>query len=311
MKVLLTGGAGFIASHIADLLLEKGYEVAIVDNFSAGRKENINPGAIFYQADIRSSEIEEIIKKEKPLAVIHHAAQVSVRNSVEDPGYDLDVNIKGSVNLLEKSVKLGVKNFIFASTGGALYGEQDYFPADEDHPLRPLCPYGIAKLSVEKYLYFYQQTYGLNYVTLRYGNVYGPRQDPHGEAGVVAIFSQKMAAGEQPVINGTGEQTRDYVYVGDVARANLLALENNAAKGEFNIGTGIETSVNTLFAQLKLFIGAKTEKLHGEAKKGEQFRSVLFCGKARKELGWEPLVSVKEGLEKTAAYFQSLRDSKR
>jgi UDP-glucose 4-epimerase len=224
MKILVTGGAGFIGSHVVDAYLELGHEVVVVDNLSSGSIENLNPKAKFYKMDIRDSDIEDLFKNEKPDIVNHHAAQMDVRKSVEDPIYDADVNIIGSLNLLQNCIRYGVKKFIFASTGGAIYGEQDYFPADEEHPTRPLSPYGVAKLTVEKYLYFYKEVHGLNYVVLRYANIYGPRQNPHGEAGVVAIFTSKMLKGEQPVINGDGFQTRDYTFVGDVVRANVLAL---------------------------------------------------------------------------------------
>ncbi|MEW6616188.1 MAG: NAD-dependent epimerase/dehydratase family protein [Thermodesulfobacteriota bacterium] len=303
MKVLLTGGAGFIGSHVSDMLIDKGHEVIVIDNLSSGKEENLNPKAVLYKEDIRDSVIKEIMERERTEAVIHHAAQVNVRDSVEDPLYDMDINIGGTLNLLENSIKNGVKKFIFASTGGAIYGEQSCFPADETHPTKPLSPYGITKLTCEKYLYYYHKTYGLNYVSLRYSNVYGPRQDPYGEAGVVAIFSQKMLAGDQPVINGSGEQTRDYVFVEDVARANILTLQRDVF-GEFNIGTGIETTVNSLFAEIKTLAESKVKAVHGEAKKGEQFRSVLDWSKAKRELGWEPGVSLKEGLGRTLAFFQ-------
>ena len=303
MKVLVTGGAGFIGSHVSDLLIANGHEVIVLDNLITGKKDNLNSSTTFFEGDIREPVVNEIMKREKPRAVIHHAAQVSVRNSVEDPRFDMDVNIGGTLNLLENAVKNGVEKFIFASTGGALYGEQDYFPADENHPIRPLSPYGITKFCCERYLYFYQEIYGLNYVSLRYANVYGPRQDPHGEAGVVAIFSQKMLAEDQPVINGTGEQTRDYTFVGDVAQANLLAL-NADITGEFNIGTGIETTVNDLFEKIKSISGARIKDVHGEAKKGEQFRSVLDWSRARNDLGWNPNISLYDGLEKTVTFFK-------
>jgi len=213
MKILLTGGAGFIGSHIADLLIQQGHQVVIIDNLSRGKEENLNPAAVFYRLDIRDEKLEKIFSREKPEILNHHAAQVSVRNSVEDPIQDLEINIRGTVHLLELSRRYGVKKVIFASSGGAIYGEQEYFPADENHPLKPLSPYGVTKLAGEKYLYYYQKNFQLPYVALRYANVYGPRQDPFGEAGVVAIFTQKMLTGATPIINGTGEQTRDYVYV--------------------------------------------------------------------------------------------------
>lgn len=304
MRVLLTGGAGFIGSHVSDMLINNGHEVIVIDNLSSGKEENVNPKAVLYKEDIRDSVVEGILERERPEAVIHHAAQVSVRDSVEYPLYDMDVNIGGTLNLLENSVKNGIKKFIFASTGGAIYGEQSCFPANETHATKPLSPYGITKLACEKYLYYYHKTYGLNYVSLRYSNVYGPRQDPYGEAGVVAIFSQKMLAGDQSIINGSGEQTRDYVFVEDVARANALTLEKDVI-GEFNIGTGIETTVNGLFREIKTLAGSKVKGVHREAKKGEQFRSVLDWSKAKRELGWNPEVSLKEGLKRTLAFFKS------
>jgi len=304
MNILVTGGAGFIGSHVVDSYIELGHNVIVVDNLSTGSLENLNPKAKFYHLDIRDDEVEKIFKLEKIDVVNHHAAQMDVRKSVEDPIYDADVNIIGSLKLLQFSIKYGVKKFIFASTGGAIYGEQDYFPADEEHPTRPLSPYGVAKLTVEKYLYFYREVHGLNYVVLRYANIYGPRQNPHGEAGVVAIFTSKMLKGEQPVINGDGLQTRDYTYVGDVVRANVLAL-NYDKSDIFNIGTGVETDVNTLFHKLKNLTGAKCEEFHGPAKPGEQRRSVISYDKIYKTLGWKPEVSLDEGLRLTVEFFKN------
>jgi UDP-glucose 4-epimerase len=304
MKILVTGGAGFIGSHVVDAYLELGHEVVVVDNLSSGSIENLNPKAKFYKMDIRDSDIEDLFKNEKPDVVNHHAAQMDVRKSVEDPIYDADVNIIGSLNLLQNCIRYGVKKFIFASTGGAIYGEQDYFPADEEHPTRPLSPYGVAKLTVEKYLYFYKEVHGLNYVVLRYANIYGPRQNPHGEAGVVAIFTSKMLKGEQPVINGDGFQTRDYTFVGDVVRANVLALSYEKSD-VFNIGTGIETDVNTLFHKLKQLTGANCGEFHGPAKPGEQRRSVISYEKIYKTLGWKPMTSLDEGLRLTVEFFKN------
>ncbi len=304
MKILVTGGAGFIGSHVVDAYIELGHEVVVVDNLSSGSVENINPKAKFYRMDIRDREVEGLFKDEKPDVVNHHAAQMDVRKSVEDPIYDADVNIIGSLNILQNCVKYGVKKFIFASTGGAIYGEQDYFPADEEHPTRPLSPYGVAKLTVEKYLYFYKEVHGLNYVVLRYANIYGPRQNPHGEAGVVAIFTSKMLKGEQPIINGDGFQTRDYTFVGDVVRANVLAL-NYDRSDIFNIGTGIETDVNTLFRKLKLLTGANCDEFHGPAKPGEQRRSVISYEKIYKTLGWKPMISLDDGLRLTVEFFKN------
>ncbi len=303
MKIMITGGAGFIGSHIADLLIDRGHDMVIVDDLSNGKRENINPRAAFYHISILDRRLADIFKKEKPDAVIHHAAQISVRDSVKDPLHDMDINIRGSLQLLEHCKDYPVKKIIFSSTGGALYGEQDYFPADENHPMRPLSPYAIAKLSVEKYLFFYYTTHRLPYTALRYANVYGPRQDPFGEAGVVAIFSQRMLKGDSPVINGDGNQTRDFVYVGDVARANLLALQHEVT-GEINIGTGVETTINTIFHEIRSLVASATPEVHGPAMPGEQLRSVISCQKARAVLGWEPTIPLTEGLRHTVEYFK-------
>jgi UDP-glucose 4-epimerase len=304
MKILLTGGAGFIGSHIADLLIEEGHQLIIVDNLSTGKEANINRAASFYHLDIRDEGLEEVFDREKPDIVNHHAAQINVRESVADPLYDLEVNIRGTVRLLELSRKYSVQKVIFASSGGAIYGEQIDFPAGEGHPLQPLSPYGVSKLTGEHYLYYYGQIFSLTSVCLRYANVYGPRQDPFGEAGVVAIFAQKMLAGEQPLINGSGMQTRDYVFVEDVARINAMALRNEVT-GAYNVGTGIETTVNDLFFGIKALTRSEAEERHGEAKKGEQFRSVLSAEKAQHELGWKPLVGLNQGLQKTVDFFAS------
>ena len=306
MKIMITGGAGFIGSHVADMLLDNGHAVVIVDDLSNGKKENINPRAAFYHISILDSGLAEIFRKEGPEVVIHHAAQISVRESVKDPLHDMEINIKGSVQLLEHCKNNQVRKVIFSSTGGALYGEQDYFPADENHPMRPLSPYAIAKLSVEKYLFFYFTTHRLPYTALRYANVYGPRQDPFGEAGVVAIFSQKMLKGDQPTINGDGNQTRDFVYVGDVALANLLALQHEVT-GEINIGTGVETSINTIFNEIRSLVAPGTPEVHGPAMPGEQLRSVLSYQKARTVLGWEPTMPLTEGLKHTVDFFRHVQ----
>ena len=305
MKILITGGAGFIGSNVADRYLELGHGVIIVDNLVTGQRENIPKKAKFYQVDIcDADEITRIFNKEKPEIVNHHAAQMDVRKSVEDPIYDATVNVLGSLNLLQNCVQNKTGKFIFASTGGAIYGEQDYFPADEKHPLRPLSPYGITKLTTEKYLYFYHLTYGLNYTVLRYANVYGPRQNPHGEAGVVAIFSERILTGRQPIINGDGLQTRDYVYVGDVVKANQLVL-NNGDNSIYNIGTGIETNVNELFTNIVRSAGRNVPEKHGEAKPGEQKRSVLDSARIAEELKWKLSVPLAEGIQNTVDFFRN------
>lgn len=303
-KVLITGGAGFIGSHVADALLQKGYEVHIMDDFSSGKAENVPTGAVVHHMDVRDKAVVDLWRRERFPILIHHAAQMDVRRSVADPKFDAGVNILGLLNLMEAGRQHGLQKVVFASTGGAIYGEPAYVPQDEDHPVRPLSPYGITKLASEKYLYFYEQQYRIAYVALRYANVYGPRQNPHGEAGVVAIFTQRMLEGKQPVIYGSGEQTRDFVYVGDVVAANLAALVYEGS-GVFNIGTGIETSVNQLFRMLRDLMEAEVPEVHGEAKPGEQQRSVLGYERARHALGWEPKVSLSEGLQHTIAWFRA------
>jgi len=303
MKILITGGAGFIGSHIADLLIEEGHDIVVLDDLSNGKEENVNQKATFYHLNVLDKKLIDIFKNEIVEVVIHHAAQISVRDSVKDPIKDMETNIKGSLLLLEHCIKYNIRKFIFASTGGALYGEQDYFPADENHPIRPLSPYAIAKLSIEKYLFFYHNTYNLPYISLRYANVYGPRQDPYGEAGVVAIFTQKMLQGKQPVINGDGKQTRDFVYIYDVARANLLALKHDVI-GEINISTGIETSINQIFHEIKKLTSSNASEIHGPPMSGEQLRSVLSFEKAKRVLGWESITPLTEGLKYTTKFFQ-------
>ncbi len=309
MNILVTGGAGFIGSNTADAFIQEGHSVVIVDDLSTGKKENINPKAKFYHLAIQSPAVEGIFQSHKIDVINHHAAQMDVRKSVADPKFDASVNILGMLNVMELGMKYGVKKIIFASTGGAIYGEQDYFPADEQHPLRPLSPYGITKLATEKYLFYYFSVHGIQHVILRYANIYGPRQNPHGEAGVVAIFTNKMLAGEQPVINGDGKQTRDYVFVGDVVRANVLALSHDKTD-IFNIGTGIETDVNTLFHHLKKFTGSACEEKHAPAKAGEQLRSVIDHSKAKKILGWQPETSLEEGLKQTVEFFLTAKGAK-
>ena len=304
LNILVTGGAGFIASHIVDAFIENGHNVTIIDNLTTGREENINPKAKFYNVDIRD-DLTQIFEEGKFDVVNHHAAQIDVRRSVTDPIYDAGVNIIGTLNLLQNSVKFGVKKFMFASTGGAVYGEQDYFPADENHKLQPLSPYGISKLAVEKYLYFYNEVYGLKYTILRYANIYGPRQNPLGEAGVVCIFLDKILANEQPIINGSGEQTRDYVYVKDVVKANLLTLDEEESE-IYNVGTGIETSVNELFKLINQNFDNSIKEVHGPAKPGEQMRSVITSEKLFKKFGWKPSTNLEDGLKETIDYFKSL-----
>ena len=304
MKILITGGAGFIASHISDAYIKRGHNVVVIDNLSTGKKEYLNGKASFYQADIRDRKIvEEIFQKEKPEVLNHHAAQISVRYSVEDPRNDASINILGLLNLLEAG-KPYLKKVIFASSGGVVYGEADKMPTPEDYvPLCPLSPYGVAKLAGEYYLNYYQKNFGIRGVSLRYSNVYGPRQNPHGEAGVVAIFSKKVIKGEAPVINGDGLQTRDYVYVGDVVSANQLVLAKDVS-GSFNIGTGIETNVVGIWQKIAKITGTDIKAVYGPAKQGEQKRSVLYNSLAREKLAWQPSIDLESGLKETVKFFK-------
>ncbi|HET9590326.1 MAG TPA: NAD-dependent epimerase/dehydratase family protein [Anaerolineales bacterium] len=307
-KILVTGGAGFIGSHVADLFITQGYEVVILDDLSTGHATNLNPAAKFYQMDIRSPQVREVLEAEKPDYISHHAAQMDVRRSVEQPLFDANVNILGSINILECAKEFKVKRFIYISTGGAAYGEPEQLPCDESHPVNPICPYGASKHTVEHYLYMYHVNYGLNYTVLRYPNVFGPRQDPHGEAGVVAIFTGKMLAGEQVVINGDGNQTRDFVYVGDCARANHLALTIDHRSGIYNLGWGRPTSINEIFSTLAKITGYTLPAQHGPAKVGETRHIYLDASKINRDLDWAPAVPLEEGLEKTVAYFKTSKE---
>ena len=305
MRVLLTGGAGFIGSSVAEHLLQGGHEVAVVDDLSTGKRENVPREAKFYETDIRSG-CADVFEDFGAQALCHQAAQMDVRRSVREPDFDAEVNILGTVRLLQNCAEYGVKKVVFASTGGAVYGEQQVFPAPEDHPLYPVSPYGVSKLAGERYMHYYNVEFGLPYVALRYANVYGPRQDPHGEAGVVAIFCGNLARGRTSTINGGGEQTRDYVYVEDVARANVLALENEVPSGAYNIGTGVESSVNRLY-DLLLEISAKDlPPRHGPSKPGEQLRSCVDPSLAGRTFDWHARTEIRVGLRETLRAFASL-----
>jgi len=303
VRIAVTGGAGFIGSNIVDAYLERGHEVHILDDLSTGQKSNLNRRAELHQVDIADAAAARVIERIKPDALSHHAAQMDVRHSVSDPGFDARVNILGFINLLQACKDSGVKKVIFASSGGAVYGEQDVFPAVEDHPTRPASPYGVSKRSGELYLSYYQQAFGLPYIALRYANVYGPRQSAKGEAGVVAIFLSLLLAGKIPLINGDGGQTRDYVYVGDVVAANVAALESSFI-GPINIGTGIETDVVSIFKHLRRAVGSAIEAQHGPAKPGEQRRSCLDTRRATEVLGWRPQMILADGLQRTATYYR-------
>ena len=306
MKILVTGGAGFIGSHVVDAYIAHGHDVIVVDDLSNGRMENLNPKARFYRVDIRDDRLEEVFSAEKPEVVNHHAAKASLRESLLKPVLFADVNVLGSLRLLELGHKYGAKKFINISTGGAVYGEPHYLPADEKHPVGPLDPYGASKAAFEHYLGLYEKNYGLDFTVLRYANVYGPRQDPYGEAGVVAIFSAKMLRGEAPTINGSGEQERDFVFVGDVAQANILALCAGDG-GVYNVGTGVGTSIIAIFSSLKSATNYSGPEVHGPAKAGEVFKIYLDASKARRELGWSPAVLLEEGLRQTVEYFKVQR----
>src|SRR5206468_13134170 len=298
------GRRRLIGSHVVDAYVGAGHDVVVVDDLSTGKRENLNPKARFHQLDVVDPRTVELVRDERPAVVNLHAAQMDGRRSVADPLFDARVNILGTVNLLEAARKANVRRVLFVSSGGAVYGEQETFPAPESHPTNPVSPYGVSKRAGELYAFFYQAEYQLPFVALRYANVYGPRQDPHGEAGVVAIFTGRMLGAEPVTVNGDGKQTRDYVYVGDVARANLLALESTAT-GPFNIGTGIETDVSTLARLLLEATGGRSEVRHGPAKQGEQRRSVVDCRRAAEVLGWRPEVSLAEGLGRTVQWFRT------
>ncbi len=302
MKVLVTGGAGFIGSHIVDALLQEGHQVAIVDNLSTGSRQNINPAAVFYPVNIVDRKLRHIFKLEQPEAVIHEAAQTVVTRSVRDPLYDARVNILGSLNLLDNCVNSHVKKIIYASSCAA-YGTPRSIPIDEDHPLNAISPYGVSKQTVERYLYTYRQTYGLDYCVLRYANVFGPRQNPGGEAGVVAIFTRQMLSGQPPKIYEDGSKTRSYVYVGDIAAANLLALKCEWG-GVFNIGTTQETTDQRIFDLIAGICGYSGPPKYVEERPGEIRRMCLDATRAAKVLGWTPQTSLEEGIARTVSYYR-------
>ena len=304
MKILVTGGAGFIGSHIAEAYLAEGHDVAVLDDLSSGFEHNVPRGARFHKVDIRSADFDRVIAEEKPEVVNHQAARANVRESFELPVVYADVNVCGSVNLLESCKKHGVRKVIYASTGGAVYGEPTEVPVPETHAINPLDPYGASKHHVEHYLHLYKANFGIDYTSLRYPNVFGPRQNPHGEAGVVAIFTAQMLTGSrEPLINGDGEQQRDFVHGSDVARASVLSLTKGG--GEIlNIGSGRGTSVNTIFQHLSELTGYGKPAQHGPAKKGEVSKIFLNAERARRILGWEPKIPLRDALASTVDFFR-------
>jgi UDP-glucose 4-epimerase len=306
VRILVTGGAGFIGSHVADAYIAAGHEVAVLDDFSTGTEANVNREAEVLRLDIRNKVgVEDAIAAFRPEVVNHHAAQSEVPKSVADPGFDAMINIVGGLNVLQASVAAGVRKFIFVSTGGALYGEPDVIPADEDHPVRPLSPYGTSKLAFEQYLGTFDRTYGLEYTVLRYANIYGPRQDFAAEEGrVIAIFASRMLAGKPLTIDGDGEQSRDMLHVADVAIANIAALHRGAG-GTYHISTGIPVTINELFRKLAILTDYKLDPNFGPRRKGDVFRIALDNTRARNDLGWEPKLDLEEGLSLTVDYFRS------
>jgi UDP-glucose 4-epimerase len=304
LKVLVTGGAGFIASHLSDRLIDLGHDVVIVDDLSKGKIENLPPQAKFYEMDIRDETLSDVFSAERPEVVFHHAAHADVTRSVRDPQHDASVNILGSLNLLECCRANRVRKFVYASTGGALYGEPVYIPADESHPIDPVCPYGVSKHVVEQYLFVYRFNHGLDYTVLRYPNVYGPRQDPHGEAGVVAIFAVQILSGRQSVIFGDGSKTRDYCYVADIVEANILAL--GAQPGSiYNLGRGIEVTDLEVFQAVREAAGSKTTPIFAAVRPGEVEHIALDASKAQKELGWTWKVDLTDGIAEVVEYHRT------
>jgi len=305
VRSLVTGGAGFIGSQLVDRLLLEGHEVLVLDNLSHGRRKNVPKGAKLVKLDIRSPKVGKVLKQVRPQAVFHLAAQMEVRKSVEDPMFDAEVNILGLVNVLQAAVEAGCPRLLFASSGGAVYGDQEAFPATEAHPTRPLSPYGVTKRAGELYCDYFA-TMGLKCASMRLANVYGPRQDPHGEAGVVAIFSEKMLAGQNPTINGTGKQTRDYVFVEDVVDAFHAALTHELS-GPFNVGTGVETDVNRLYELLAKETGFSGQPVHGPAKEGEQMRSQISAERLGRASEWETRTNLAAGPKRTVEWFRAQR----
>lgn len=306
MKILVTGGAGFIGSHVVDALVREGHEVVVVDDLSMGRRDHVHPAARFHQVDIRQRDaMEKVFRVERPELVNHHAAQGNLRRSMTEPSFDASVNILGSLILIELSLAHRIKRFVYISSGGAVYGEPQRLPVDEDHPIRPMSAYGVSKHSVEQYLEMFRSEQGLDYTILRYANVYGPRQDPRGEAGVVAIFSRQMLAGERPTIFGDGTKTRDYVHVDDIVRANLLAMAQKRAVGRvYNLGLGNEVSDRQIFELVRSSVGVTMEPILAAKRPGEIDRICLDPSRAKAGLGWEPSIRLEEGIGRTVEFYR-------
>lgn len=303
MKILVTGGAGFIGSHVVDAYIAAGHRVIVVDNLSTGRRENVHPAAALVEMDVNDPALADLLQAEQPQVVNHHAANPSVSLSVREPLFDAAQNILGTLNVLEAARRAGVAKFIYISSGGAMYGNPAYLPADEDHPANPVSPYALSKHTGERYTRLYGKQYGLRWTSLRYANVYGPRQDPWGEAGVIAIFCQNLLDGEAPEIHWDGEQTRDFVYVGDCARANLLALEGGDGQA-YNVGTGVGTSINQLFRTLLAVTGREVAPRRGPRRPGDIRHCCLDCSRIERDLGWRAEVNLQEGLARTWNHFQ-------
>ncbi len=307
MKTLVTGGAGFIASHLSDRLVELGHEVVIVDDLSTGKRDNLPPAAKFYEVDIRDKALADVFSAERPEVVFHHAAHADVTRSVRDPQHDASVNILGSLNLMECCRAHQVRRFVYANTGGALYGEPQYTPVDESHPIAPVSPYGVSKRTAEMYLHAYHVNHGLEYTSLRYPNVYGPRQDPHGEAGVVAIFALRLLTGEQCTIFGDGSKTRDYVYVGDIVEANVLALNSDVC-GIYNLGRGIEVTDLGVFEAVRAAVGSQLDPVYAQVRPGEVERIALNASKAESGLGWKWKTDFTDGVASAVDYYRMVSE---
>jgi len=311
VNIVVTGGAGFIGSHLADRCIEDGHHVVVIDDLSTGLRENVHADATFVEMDIGNRDrLIEVFRREQPQAVFHLAAQMSVRRAVEDPVFDAESNVIGGLNVMLASVDVDVDKFVFAATGGAMYGDTEIIPTPEDHPVGAVTPYGVSKRTTELYLHCFRVNEGLRYVSLRYGNVYGPRQNPHGEAGVVAIFTGLMLNGEQPTIYGDGTSTRDYIYVADVVDANMSAL-NAGDGGIYNVGTGAEIRLHDLYLVIKEATGYTREARFAPERRGELRRSALDITKARRQLGWAPRTELADGIAETVVYWRTQRGKKK